>query len=183
MDKLTTMKHWTDRSTDDFLYKISADFVQQIENYMAERGMSQAQFAATLGVSPGRVSQVLNNPGNLSLRKVVEYARSIGKKVAVVAYDDGDANNQNGPINSQVFAACWEQAGSPSDLIAMDTPSEGVAVTTYTIAPDAHLPIQVMPMGSRSNARRGTIAASNSVGTDATSVLGGFGSLKFMEEL
>jgi hypothetical protein len=50
---------------------------------------------------------------------VVEYARALGQKVAIVAYDDGDSRNENGPINSVIFAMCWQLEGKPSDLFEM----------------------------------------------------------------
>lgn len=113
-------KHWTERSIEDFLYRIGFDFVQQIEELMKPSGTSQIELAKKLGVTEGRVSQVLNNPGNLTLRKVIEYARALQKKVAIVVYDDGDPDNENGPINAEIFARCWDRSGKPADFFAMD---------------------------------------------------------------
>ncbi len=117
-DKLT--RHWTETSTDDFLYRIGADFAQQIEVVMQSPQTSQAALAKTLGVTEGRVSQVLNNPGNLTLRNVIEYARALKRKAAIVVYDDDDPLNQNGPINSAIFAKCWELTGRPSDFFELE---------------------------------------------------------------
>jgi transcriptional regulator with XRE-family HTH domain len=111
--------HWTEKSTDDFLFKIAADFVRQIESAMESAGINQALLAKRLKVSEGRVSQVLNNPGNLTLRKIVEYVRALGRKVAIVEYDDSDPNNHDGPVNSEIFAKCWYLAGAPSDFFAL----------------------------------------------------------------
>jgi transcriptional regulator with XRE-family HTH domain len=111
--------HWTGRSIEDFVYRISSDFALQIENKMDEEGVTQSSLADTLGVTDGRVSQVLRNPGNLTLKKMVQYARSLGMKVSVVAYEDGDPQNENGPINSQIFSTCWTKAGKPTDFFAL----------------------------------------------------------------
>jgi predicted XRE-type DNA-binding protein len=111
--------HWTDRSTKDFVYRISSDFILQIEKKMEEERVNQAHLAETLGVTDGRVSQVLRNPGNLTLRKMVEYARSLGMKISVVAYEDNDPENENGPINSEIFNACWIKAGKPTDFFTL----------------------------------------------------------------
>lgn len=111
--------HWTDRSTKDFVYRISSDFILQIEKKMEEERVNQSNLAETLGVTDGRVSQVLRNPGNLTLRKMVEYARSLGMKISVVAYEDNDPENDNGPINSEIFNACWTKAGKPTDFFAL----------------------------------------------------------------
>jgi transcriptional regulator with XRE-family HTH domain len=118
--------HWTAQSYDDFVYRIASDFVQQLEKLMESGSIKQADLAKTLGVTPGRVSQVLSNPGNLSLKKIVEYARALGQKVALVAYDDGDAENTKGPINAEIFSACWKKAGSPSDFFALQESTETV---------------------------------------------------------
>lgn len=111
-------EHWTARSTEDFVHRISSDFVFQIENKMDEIPISQADFAKRLDVSEGRVSQILRDPGNMTLKKMVECARALGLKVAVVAYDDHDPQNNNGPINSQIFTASWKRLGSPIDFFA-----------------------------------------------------------------
>ena len=112
--------HWTEASIEDFLYRVGSDYINQIEQAMDADGTKQSELAKTLNVSEGRVSQVLNNPGNLTLRKIIEYARALKKKVAIVAYDDQDPENRNGPINSQIFARCWETAGKPTDFFVLD---------------------------------------------------------------
>jgi predicted XRE-type DNA-binding protein len=122
---MAELKHWTERSVDDFLYKIGWDFVAQIEHLIESGQTSQAALAESLGVSKGRVSQVLSNPGNLTLKNIVRYARALGKKVSVVAYDDADPDNQRGPINAEIFSACWERAGKPTDYFALNDASYG----------------------------------------------------------
>lgn len=108
-------RHWTEANVDAFLYRVSSDFALQLEQRMETTDTRQRELAETLGVSKARVSQVLNNPGNLTLRKMIEYARALGCKVAVIAYDDGDPGNSNGPIRPDVFVTCWERAGRPND--------------------------------------------------------------------
>lgn len=113
MEKLA---HWTQRSVADFVYNISSNFVAQLETRMEEKEISRSELAARMNKSNGRVSQVFNNPGNLSLRVIVEYARTLDMKVSIVAYDDGDPDNKNGPINPEVFVKSWEKANRPLDL-------------------------------------------------------------------
>lgn len=116
MEKL---KHWTANSIDDFVFRISSDFVAQLETKMEDVGEDYKSLAKTLDVTPGRVSQILNNPGNLTLKNTVKYARALGMKIAIVAYDDDDPTNNNGPVNSEVFSACWQKAGRPTDVITV----------------------------------------------------------------
>jgi DNA-binding phage protein len=112
-------KHWTDKSTEDFLYRIGADFVGQIERLLGTQ--SKASLARKLKVSSSRISQVLNNPGNLRLRTMIEYPRALGIKISVVAYDDNDAGNLNGPVDAEIFEQCWLLAGKPRDFFALQT--------------------------------------------------------------
>lgn len=118
MAKIPT--HWTNESAEDFQHSIAADFVRFIEDAMDAEGVTQTELASRLGVTEGRVSQVLNNPGNLTLRKIVDYVRALKKKVAIVGYDDGDGDNLNGPIRADIFAMCWKHAGRPDDFFALN---------------------------------------------------------------
>jgi transcriptional regulator with XRE-family HTH domain len=115
------MTHWTERSVDDFVHKMSSDFILQLEKKMEEGKVSQKELADLLRVSVGRVSQFLNNPGNLTLKKIVEYSRTLGLKVAIVAYEDGDPENKNGPINSEIFYDCWVKQGRPEDFFSLNS--------------------------------------------------------------
>jgi hypothetical protein len=74
---------------------------------------------------------VFNNPGNLSLRVIVEFARVLGMKVGIVAYDDGDPANSNGPINPDVFVKSWENARCPRDLFDLAEADAKQTVTNY----------------------------------------------------
>ncbi len=116
---VTANAHWTERSVEDFVHRIAADFIVQIEKKMDEDNISQKALAAELDVSVGRVSQVLNNPGNLTLKNIVQYSRCLGMKVTIVAYEDADPLNQLGPINPKVFNLTWENAGRPRDMWAL----------------------------------------------------------------
>jgi transcriptional regulator with XRE-family HTH domain len=128
MDKLN--QHWTSRSTADFAYRITSDFVAQLEMKIEQNPIERQELAGRLGVSPGRVSQVLNKPGNLTVAKIVQYARALGMKVAIIAYDDGDHDNNTGPISAEVFARCWSSAGKPRDLFYL---SDIVQFASYSV--------------------------------------------------
>jgi transcriptional regulator with XRE-family HTH domain len=108
--------HWTRDDPKDFVYRIGFDFVSQLKRYLATETMSRDDFAKRLGVSKGRVSQVMNNPGDLRLLTAVRFALALGKKVSVVAYDDGDPENQRGPVNSAIFEQCWTASGKPTEF-------------------------------------------------------------------
>src|SRR5271166_3953667 len=101
MDKLKL--HWTEKSIGSFVHRISFDFVTQIQKKLEKDHVSKREFASQLNVTPGRVSQLFNDPGNLTLVSAVECARRAGMKVALVAYEDNDPENNSGPINSEIF--------------------------------------------------------------------------------
>lgn len=111
-------EHWTQRSIKDYIFKIGADFIAQLEEKMELEGISQDVLANTLKVTKSRVSQVLNKPGNITLQNVIQYAGAVGIKVSIVAYDDDDPENTKGLINSDVFKICWEKFGKPNDFWA-----------------------------------------------------------------
>ena len=113
--------HWTNRSAEDFVHRIGFDFIAQLEDYLEADGMSPDKFAVALGVGKSRVSQILNNPGNLRLLTIVQCVKAIGRKVAIVAYDDGDRANSNGPVNSGIFEKCWSNHGKPNEFSAIGT--------------------------------------------------------------
>ncbi len=112
--------HWTKDRFTDFVYRISFDFVAQLRNRLEEKSLTRSEFAKLVRVGESRVSQVFNNPGNLGLESMTRYARALGMKIAIVAYDDGDSENQNGPVNSEIFNLCWKRAGAPKDFFAFN---------------------------------------------------------------
>ena len=88
-------KHWTERSVKDYVFRIVADFIAQLEN---------------------KTELEVFNPENVDLVQMVEYARKLGMKVSIVAYEDDDPENKKGPINSEIFRVCWEKSGKPHDF-------------------------------------------------------------------
>jgi transcriptional regulator with XRE-family HTH domain len=111
--------HWTEKSTADFLFRLGADFILQVEAKLQAGPLEQKELAHKLGVTEGAVSQTLNNPGNLKLQTMINYARALGMKVSVMLYDDGDRINERGPIHADIFRVCWERCGKPSDFMSL----------------------------------------------------------------
>ena len=138
-------KHWTENSTKDFIYRIASDFIEQINAKLDEAEGNREELAKALGVSKGRVSQILNNPGNFTLKMIVKCARVLGLKVSIVAYEDKeDAGNRLGPIDSEIFRTCWNRMGAPRDYWTLDAQPTGfMRLNTQTavgfIASDSEL--------------------------------------------
>lgn len=115
-----TGRHWTSQSIEDFVNRISNDFVVQLEKRIEDKEITYQEVADRVGVTGGAVSQVLNKPGNLELKTMVQYAQSVGMKVAIIAYDDGDYDNDKGPIISEIFTQCWNRLGKPQDFFDLE---------------------------------------------------------------
>lgn len=129
---MSISQHWTERSVDDFVHRISNDFVVQLDKRIDDVGVTRTEVADRLGITGGAVSQALNAPGNWELKSMVRYARVLGLKVAIVAYDDDDPNNDNGPIVSELFAKCWERLGKPVDFFEFNDMKQSSKCWTMT---------------------------------------------------
>jgi transcriptional regulator with XRE-family HTH domain len=57
------------------------DFVDEVSWFMSEHKITRADLAHTLGVSPGRVSQILSGDENLTLRTLSAVAAAIGAEI------------------------------------------------------------------------------------------------------
>jgi transcriptional regulator with XRE-family HTH domain len=126
-------RHWTEGSSNALAHRIAFDFIAQVESRLEARSISQVDLAKRLGVSAGAVSKLLNHPENLTLQSIAKYARALGMKAAIVAFDDGDVDNEQGPINSAVFNTCWERAGKPRDSWSLEVGEHNTAATTKTV--------------------------------------------------
>jgi transcriptional regulator with XRE-family HTH domain len=100
--------------------RILFDFIAQIENKMEIDGITKTELAKRLSVTQSAVSQILNNSKNMSLETAIKYARAVGLKVSVVAYDDADPENYKGLINAEIFIKCWERQGKPIDYFDLE---------------------------------------------------------------
>jgi hypothetical protein len=119
MEKLNAAKHWTSRSVEDFTYRIASDFIAQVELHIEDNGPTKTELAERLQRTVGRVSQMFN-PGNTTVSSAVRLCGACGMKVALVAYEDDDPNNDAGPINSEIFRRCWEHMGSPTNFFELE---------------------------------------------------------------
>jgi transcriptional regulator with XRE-family HTH domain len=112
--------HWTEVEPKAFAHSMAFGFIAQIEKRLEDLGLSQSELARRLAVSEGAVSKVLNNPQNLTLETIAKYTRALQTKAAIVAYDDNDRTNRNGPVLPEIFNICWERAGKPRDMWSLE---------------------------------------------------------------
>jgi len=124
------MAHWTTMNEQAFINRITFDFIAQLENRLATSGTTQSKLARDMNVTEGEVSQVLNLARmNLNLKTMVKYARALGMKIAVVAYDDNDPQNERGPVGSEIFTIAWDKVGKPRDVWSLSDNIQAVADT------------------------------------------------------
>lgn len=116
---MSNLKHWTQNSVEDYEYRIASDFVELIYEVMETRGISQELLASRLGKTAGRISQIFNNPGNLTLRTMCELSASLGLSLSVVPYED-DLSITYGPVDAALFRDAWEFCGKPRTKFDMD---------------------------------------------------------------
>ena len=61
-------------------------FVDEVTWFMSQHKISRADLAQSMGVSPGRVSQILSGNENLTLRTLSSVAAALGAEVEVILH-------------------------------------------------------------------------------------------------
>ena len=72
-----------DAAIDEELSRLITEVTNEINWRMREDDATQADLAGRMGVSPGRVSQVLSGGENLTLRTLVSLATALGGRFEV----------------------------------------------------------------------------------------------------
>jgi transcriptional regulator with XRE-family HTH domain len=67
----------TDSQIDEEMLALVTQLTNEINWHMRERGLSRADLAARMGVSPGRVSQILGGGENLTLRTLAALSTAL----------------------------------------------------------------------------------------------------------
>ena len=67
-------------------------FTDEVSWFMSEHKISRNDLAQSMGVSPGRISQILSGDENLTLRTLYSVAVALGAEfeVSIRAIDDAD---------------------------------------------------------------------------------------------
>jgi len=77
---------------DDEMLTLVTELTNEINWYMRERGLTRADLAARMGVSPGRVSQILGGTENLTLRTLAALSTALDARfdIELSALKGGD---------------------------------------------------------------------------------------------
>ena len=101
----------------DCLYKLSHQFTSQIKIAMDQGGLKYKDIAERMGLTPGRVSQIMHDPGNITLSTMIKLGNAVGLKTSVLLYDYNYDNLDDDHIIPSVFRACWRRLGSPKNML------------------------------------------------------------------
>jgi transcriptional regulator with XRE-family HTH domain len=84
--------------TDDEMLALITQLTNEINWYMRERGLTRADLAARMGVSPGRVSQILGGGENLTLRTLAALSTALEARfdIELSPLKAGDAYTSRG---------------------------------------------------------------------------------------
>lgn len=74
---VTSGQKATEARVDEELSLLVTQLMNEINWHMRERGLTRADLASRMGVSPGRVSQVLSGGENLTLRTLASLATAL----------------------------------------------------------------------------------------------------------
>ncbi|MEU5861341.1 MULTISPECIES: helix-turn-helix transcriptional regulator [unclassified Nonomuraea] len=75
------------RNSRDEVGGLAQEVVDEITWYMREHKITRADLAASLGVSPGRVSQILSGDENLTLRTLGAVVDALGARLELTLGD------------------------------------------------------------------------------------------------
>src|ERR1700678_2296240 len=86
----------TDSQIDEEMLALVTQLTNEINWHMRERGLSRADLAARMGVSPGRVSQILGGGENLTLRTLAALSTALdarfGIELSALKVDDASTS-------------------------------------------------------------------------------------------
>jgi len=73
----------TETQVDEEMLSLVTRLTNEITWYMRERGLTRADLAARMGVSPGRVSQILGGGENLTLRTLAALSTALDARFGI----------------------------------------------------------------------------------------------------
>ena len=77
-------------SFDEGAIGLQQEVVDEITWYMREHKMTRSDLAAQMGVSPGRVSQILSGGENLTLRTLGSVVSALGARFEITLHPDDE---------------------------------------------------------------------------------------------
>jgi transcriptional regulator with XRE-family HTH domain len=96
----------TETQIDDEMLTLITDLTNSINWYMRKRALTRADLAARMGVSPGRVSQILGGGENLTLRTLAALSTALDARfdLELSAVKSGDIDTGDRPAQPEAAA-------------------------------------------------------------------------------
>jgi transcriptional regulator with XRE-family HTH domain len=97
----------TESQIEDELLALVTQLTNEINWHMRERGLTRADLAARMGVSPGRVSQILGGGENLTLRTLAALSTALDARfdIELSALKGGDTFTSHGTTQAESVQA------------------------------------------------------------------------------
>jgi DNA-binding Xre family transcriptional regulator len=97
----------TESQIEDELLALVTQLTNEINWHMRERGLTRADLAARMGVSPGRVSQILGGGENLTLRTLAALSTALDARfdIELSAVKGGGSATGHGTTQAESAAA------------------------------------------------------------------------------
>jgi transcriptional regulator with XRE-family HTH domain len=99
---------------DEELSLLVTQLMNEINWHMRERGLTRADLASRMGVSPGRISQVLSGGENLTLRTIASLATALDARFEMDLRPRETGSAGAGPQPAPAVAAERPRAQTPS---------------------------------------------------------------------
>ena len=112
--------HWTSEP-EALAYAIAAELTGVVERRADKLKISLYDIANALGKTATHVQNLIHRPNDPSLRELVQLAKSVGFKVALVVYDEDNSEDETvAPVNGKIMEQCWRALGSPRDFFELE---------------------------------------------------------------
>jgi DNA-binding Xre family transcriptional regulator len=100
-------KRATEGQIEDEMLALITQLTNEINWHMRERGLTRADLAARMGVSPGRVSQILGGGENLTLRTLAALSTALDARfdVELSPLKSGDTYTSGSPAQGEAAPA------------------------------------------------------------------------------
>ncbi|QLE72958.1 helix-turn-helix transcriptional regulator [Streptomyces rectiverticillatus] len=99
-------RHDQGRAADATGARLARHATASLAGLLAERGMTRKDLADSMGVSPGRVSQILSGDENLTMRSLAAVADALDVKMEI-SFSDSPAVERQEPAAARALAKSY----------------------------------------------------------------------------
>jgi len=144
-------------SPDYWFVKAQNELFRQFHYYMEEERINQTQLADRLGISKGRVSQILRGESNFTMKKLIELSLSI-RKIAKINYIpieqeiNEDALKKFDRLNAKAIVKAISEKKTDVQLLKVDkfvpfdtsTHFNNKSIDSTQVVPNTHIEYTVV---------------------------------------